>query len=125
MPNLISIEISGWLQANKHKAHFDSTDAIRPTEQQANSDPYLVLDTRVCSHHCASEARFEPTLPNTPISDASDVGWLPKTDPWDSKASWKKKKMRGVKKTISTWYRKVKYNLMFLQQHLIIHVAMF
>jgi hypothetical protein len=39
MPNLISIEISGWLQANKQKDLFSPTNATRLTKQHANFGP--------------------------------------------------------------------------------------
>jgi hypothetical protein len=73
-PNFISIEILGWLQANKQKATFGPTDAALPTEQQTNFGTWLILDEQVCSQYCATESRFGPQ--NAPIGPqaAGQVG---------------------------------------------------
>jgi hypothetical protein len=66
-PNIISIEIWAWLQANKQKVLFGPADAARPTKQQANFGPWLVLNAQVYLHGCASESasgyQTRPTLP--------------------------------------------------------------
>jgi hypothetical protein len=69
--SFISIDIWGWMHANKLNNLFGPKHAARVTKQHANSGMWLIPDAQVISHHCASEPQIEPGYQTRPMSFGS------------------------------------------------------